>query len=71
VLQKDFARAERNIEESVRIAKNTCGPTCDALSEAYAAMSTLHMEQGHAADASRYADLSLGATPPRARQAEI
>lgn len=71
VVQKDFSRAERQIDDAVRIASLACGPTCDALAEAYAAKATWYVDQGNAAEAERYAELSVAATPAElSRQAK-
>jgi tetratricopeptide (TPR) repeat protein len=63
VVQKDFSSADRYIGEAIRISKSTCGPTCDALSEAYAARSTWYGDQGNTVEADRYANLSVAAAP--------
>lgn len=62
VVQKDFSNADRAISEAIRIARDVCAPTCEALSEAYAARSTWYADQGNAAEAERYASLSVDAT---------
>lgn len=63
VMQKDFASADRYIDDAIRIADNACGPACDALAQAYAVKSTWYGAQGNTAEANRYEQMSIAATP--------
>ena len=61
--QREYVNADRFIRDAIRVAGKSCGPSCDALSEAYAAMSVWYGDQGKEAEAARYSELSIAAIP--------
>jgi tetratricopeptide (TPR) repeat protein len=64
---EDHGKSESLLRTAVRIAETTCGPECDALSEAYSGMSAFYAAQGKEAEAKKYDEMSINARPPRKR----
>lgn len=61
---KDYEKSESLVRQAVRVAKEACGPQCEALSAAYVGMQTYYELIGNDAEAEKYADLALDASPP-------
>lgn len=67
---EDYAESESLLRTAVRIAEKTCGPECDALSEAYSGMYALYAAQGKEAEAKKYEEMAMNARPERKRASE-
>jgi tetratricopeptide (TPR) repeat protein len=66
---EDYAKSESLLRTAIRTAEKTCGPECDALAFAYSGMYALYSTLGNEAEAKKYDEMSLNATPPSRKRA--
>jgi tetratricopeptide (TPR) repeat protein len=63
----DRDKWESLLRTAVRTAEKTCGPECDARAEAYSGMAAFYATQGNEAEAKKYEEMAINATPTRKR----
>jgi tetratricopeptide (TPR) repeat protein len=66
----DYDKSESLLRTAVRTAEKTCGPECDALSEAYSGMYALYATQGREAEAKKYEEMAMNARPAQKRASQ-
>jgi tetratricopeptide (TPR) repeat protein len=66
---EDYGKSESLLRMAVRIAEKTCGPECEALAFAYSGMYALYSTLGNEAEAKKYDEMALNATPPSRKRA--
>jgi tetratricopeptide (TPR) repeat protein len=66
---EDFAKSEALLRTAIRTAEKTCGPECDALAFAYSGMYALYTTLGNEAEAKKYDEMALNATPSSPKRA--
>jgi tetratricopeptide (TPR) repeat protein len=65
----DWDKWESLLRTAIRIAEKTCGPECDARAEAYSGMAAFYGSRGNEAEAKKYEEMALNATPPSRKRA--
>lgn len=67
---EDYDKSESLLRTAVRTAEKKCGPECDSLAFAYSGMYALYSAQGKEAEAKKYDEMDLNATPSRKRASQ-
>ncbi len=65
----DWDKWESLLRTAVRIAEKTCRPECEAMAEAYSGMAAFYGTRGNEAEAKKYEEMAINATPSSRKRA--